>query len=145
VTPFQLRPALRAGFNAEKNGEPFYTKLSTRLLMEAARANGPEPPWLTLARSAKTSITMPLSFWIKRFMTVFLGAFAVLLVVGILKGRALATAAPESALWAGIAATIFLSTRIYRSRKGQHCELCRDTPQTREGEACPIKKPDSSP
>lgn len=88
---------------------------------------------------------MPLSFWIKRFMSVFLGAFAVLLVVGILKGRAFATAAPESALWAGIAATIFLATRIYRSRKGQHCELCRDTPLIRDSEARPIKKPDSGP
>jgi hypothetical protein len=88
---------------------------------------------------------MPLSFWIKRFATVFLGAFAVLLVVGILKGRAFATAASEGALWAGIAATIFIATRIYRSRKGQHCKLCGDTPQMREGEACPVKKSDLSP
>lgn len=83
---------------------------------------------------------MPLSFWIKRFMTVFLGVFVVLLVVGILKEHGVATAAKESALWAGIAATIFLTTRIYRSRRGQHCELCRDTPQMRGDEACPIKK-----
>jgi len=88
---------------------------------------------------------MPLSFWIKRFVTVFLGAFAVLFVVGNLKGSAFATAASESALWAGIAATIFIATRIYRSRRGQHCELCRDTPQMQKGEACPVKKPESSP
>jgi hypothetical protein len=88
---------------------------------------------------------MPFSFWIKRFVTVFVGAFAVLLIVGMLKGRALATAASESGLWAGIAAAIFLATRIYRSRKGQHCELCRDTPEMREGEACPAKKPELTP
>jgi len=88
---------------------------------------------------------MPLSFWIKRFLTVFLGAFVVLLVVGILKEKAFAVAAKEAALWAGIAATIFLATRIYRSRKGQHCELCGDTPQMREGEACPIKPQEPGP
>jgi hypothetical protein len=88
---------------------------------------------------------MPLSFWIKRFITVFLGAFVFLLAVGALKGRALAVAIKESALWAGIAATIFTASRIYRSRKGQHCELCRDTPQMREGEACPIKKSEPTP
>jgi predicted lipid-binding transport protein (Tim44 family) len=88
---------------------------------------------------------MPLSFWIKRFVTMFLGTFAVLLVVGMLKGRAFATAASESALWAGIAATIFIATRIYRSRRGQHCELCRDTPQMHQGEVCSVKKPEPSP
>jgi hypothetical protein len=88
---------------------------------------------------------MPLSFWIKRFVTVFLGAFVVLIVVGMLKGRAFANAASESALWAGIAATIFIATRIYRSRRGQHCELCRDTPETHPGEACPVKKSEPSP
>jgi len=88
---------------------------------------------------------MPLSFWIKRFVTVFLGAFALLLIAGSLRGRTFATAAAESALWAGIAATIFLATRIYRSRKGQHCELCGDTPEMRQGEACPIKPPEPRP
>jgi predicted lipid-binding transport protein (Tim44 family) len=88
---------------------------------------------------------MPLSFWIKRFVTVFLGTFVILLVVGMLKGRAFAAAASESALWAGIAATIFIATRVYRSRRGQHCELCRDTPQMRQGEGCPVKKPEPSP
>jgi hypothetical protein len=83
---------------------------------------------------------MPLSFWIKRFVTVFVGAFVILLAVGLLKGRVLSIAVQDSALWAGIAATIFIVTRIYRSRKGEHCELCRDTPEMREGEVCPIKR-----
>lgn len=88
---------------------------------------------------------MPLSFWIKRYLTVMLGAFAVLFCVGLLKGRAATTAATESALWAAIAATIFIATRIYRSRKGQHCELCRDTTQIREAEACPTKQSEPRP
>jgi hypothetical protein len=91
------------------------------------------------------NIAMPLSFWIKRFVTVFLGAFIILLAVGILKGHAFATAAGESALWAAIAATIFIVTRIYRSKKGQHCELCGDTAQMRAGEACPVKKDEARP
>ena len=95
--------------------------------------------------TVRKNTTMPLSFWIKRFVTVFLGAFAVLLVVGLLKGRAVATAAAKSALWAGIATTIFIATRIYYSRKGRYCALCGDTPQTPQGEACPVKKPEPSP
>jgi hypothetical protein len=88
---------------------------------------------------------MPLSFWIKRFIIVFLGVFVVLLIFGILKERGLARAAAESALWAGISATIFIATRIYRARKGQHCELCRDTPEMRPDEACPVKKEEPGP
>lgn len=83
---------------------------------------------------------MSLSFWIKRFLIVFLGVFVVLLAVAMLKERPVAMAVKESALWAGIAATIFIVTRIYRSRKGQHCELCRDTPEMRDGKSCPVEK-----
>ena len=83
---------------------------------------------------------MPPSFWIKRYVIVFLGVFVVLFALGLLKERGLAVATRDSVLWAGITATIFIVTRIYRSRKGQACELCRDTPEMRQGEACPVKK-----
>ena len=88
---------------------------------------------------------MPLSFWIKRFLIVFIGAFVVLLVVDLLKERSLMLAVEEGALWAGITTTIFIVTRIYRSRRGQHCELCGDTPQEGEDKACPVKKEEPGP
>ena len=83
---------------------------------------------------------MPFTFWFKRFLTVYAGVFLVLLVVGLLRGRDLARAAGESALWAGIATVIFIVTRFYRSRQGQHCELCSDTRETQRGEACELKE-----
>ena len=82
---------------------------------------------------------MSFTFWLKRFLTVYAGAFLVLLAVGLLRERGLARAAGESALWAGIATAIFIATRVYRSRQGQHCELCGDTPATQRGEACELK------
>ena len=79
---------------------------------------------------------MPLTFWLKRFLVVLTGTFAVLSAVSLLRGRPPAQAAGESALWAGIATIIFIATRVYRSRQGQHCELCGDTPESRAGGAC---------
>ena len=87
---------------------------------------------------------MPLSFWIKRFLAVFSGVFLVLLAVGLLKDRPLRQAVAESALWAAISTTIFIATRVYYSRRGQHCELCGDTPGL-DGQACELKDPKSRP
>ncbi len=76
---------------------------------------------------------MKLSFWIRRFLVVCLGAFAVLFAVALLRGRSAATAATESAIWSLVATIIFITTRVIRSRRGQHCELCRDTPELAGG------------
>ena len=69
------------------------------------------------------------TFWIKRFFVVFIGAFLILLIVGLLKGRSLEKVTAESAVWACVTAAVFVTARIYQSRKGQHCELCRDSPE----------------
>jgi len=79
---------------------------------------------------------MTFSFWLQRFLTVFTGVGVVLLAVYLARGRPLAPAAGEAAGWAGAATVIFIATRVYRSRRGQHCELCGDTPQLRPGETC---------
>jgi hypothetical protein len=87
---------------------------------------------------------MPPRFWIRRFVVVFVGAFAVLLAAGLLRQRSWGRAAGESALWAGIAAAIFVTTRILRSRRGEYCELCGDDPAGGAGKACqrPLDKPE---
>ena len=83
---------------------------------------------------------MPTGFWIKRFLLVYSGTFAVLLAAGLLRSHSLGQSATESATWAGIGTAIFITTRIYRSRRGEHCELCGDTPDGRSGGACELKK-----
>lgn len=72
---------------------------------------------------------MPTSFWIKRFLKVFLLAFAIIGAVQLLKGNSLEYAVTEAAIWAGIAASIFIVTRYLKARKNIPCALCKDTPE----------------
>jgi hypothetical protein len=88
---------------------------------------------------------MSLTFWIKRFLIVFSGVFVVLLAISVLRERALERSVGEGALWAGISTAIFIATRVYRLRKGQHCELCGDTPELREDGASASKKEERIP
>jgi len=73
-------------------------------------------------------LIMPLSFWIRRFITVFAGVFLVLFAVGLVKGRSLPQVAFESAVWSGAATSLFVATRLYHLSKGRRCELCQDAP-----------------
>lgn len=82
------------------------------------------------------------AFWIKRFLVVCAGVFAVLFIVGILRGRTPGSVALESAFWSLVTTSIFLTTRLIRSRKGQQCELCRDTPEHTQGGQCELKQQD---
>lgn len=73
---------------------------------------------------------MGIGFWIKRFLTVFAIASALLIVVEVLfKGASLATATGHGLTWGGIAAVVFIASRLYQSRKGQACVLCDDIPE----------------
>lgn len=81
-------------------------------------------------------------FWIRRFAVVFAWAFALLLAVNLVKGRSMATAAAESALWGAVAAGIFVVTRFIRSRRGEACELCGDIPGQTPGAAGDTKSPE---
>lgn len=74
---------------------------------------------------------MGMVFWIKRFFLVMSGAFVVISAAQWLKGHSLEYALTQGAIWGAIAAGIFVSARIYQSRRGVHCALCRDTPETR--------------
>jgi hypothetical protein len=69
------------------------------------------------------------AFWIKRFLTVAIVAFVVLMTVELLKGHDLIPAMLFALGWGVLAAALFTGTRIYRSRKGQHCAICNDIPE----------------
>lgn len=70
------------------------------------------------------------AFWLRRFLTVFAGAFLIIGAAQALKGHTRRYATSQGVLWGGISASLFTATRLYRSRKGQACALCQDTPQT---------------
>ena len=69
-------------------------------------------------------------FWIKRFLVVALAAIAALTVVELLKGHELIQAVSFGLGWGVVASALFTVTRIYRSRKGQHCAICNDIPES---------------
>lgn len=74
---------------------------------------------------------MGIAFWIRRFAWVYAMAFV---VIGasqwLLRGRTPADAATQAAIWALVATTLFVATRLHHSSRGRHCVLCRDTPGT---------------
>ena len=69
------------------------------------------------------------SYWIKRFVVVTALGFAVLMVVELLKGHGYEASLTFSAVWSLIASAAFTAARIYHSRKGRYCAICRDTPE----------------
>ena len=68
-------------------------------------------------------------FWIRRAFVVYAGIFLALLLVERLKGHAWRAALVFSGLWALISACVFVAARMYQSRKGQACVICKDTPE----------------
>ena len=69
------------------------------------------------------------TFWIKRFFVVLLGAFVIISLAQGLKGRPWLDAIREGAIWGPITAVIFTVARIIQARRGQHCAICKDTPE----------------
>lgn len=72
---------------------------------------------------------MSAAFWIRRFLLVFVGAAIILASAHLLKGHTLRYSLVEGTLWAAITAAVFTVARLCQSRRGQHCAICRDTPE----------------
>jgi hypothetical protein len=72
---------------------------------------------------------MNTTFWVRRFLTVFFVAALVIGFAQILRGHPYKYAMVQGIIWGGISSFIFTATRIYRSRQGQHCAMCADTPE----------------
>lgn len=53
----------------------------------------------------------------------------VLATFSLLRGRTPTTAIIDSAVWGTIVGCILVATRVYRSRLGQACPMCKDTPE----------------
>lgn len=73
------------------------------------------------------------AFWVRRFLLVFGIAFAAIAAAHLLRGHELVYSLKESVLWAMISTNIFITSRIYQSRRGVHCALCKDTPEMQSG------------
>ncbi|HSY28513.1 MAG TPA: hypothetical protein VK832_13480 [Burkholderiaceae bacterium] len=72
-------------------------------------------------------------FWIKRFFTVAAIACAVISIAQWLKGNSLYYSIEQGLIWGAASAAVFTGSRIYRSGKGQHCAICNDIPDVKNG------------
>lgn len=72
---------------------------------------------------------MGTGFWIKRFLVVLAIAFGVIFAAQWLKGRGVEYAATQAAVWSVVSALVFTVARFFQARRGQHCAICRDTPE----------------
>ncbi|MBD3668966.1 MAG: hypothetical protein HUJ16_13445 [Kangiella sp.] len=75
---------------------------------------------------------MGYSLWIKRFITILTAAFIVIAGAQYLKNNDLSYALLQGAIWAPITATLFTVSRFFQAKRGQHCALCKDTPEMRD-------------
>ncbi|MEO8809924.1 MAG: hypothetical protein ABI386_06735 [Rhodanobacter sp.] len=72
---------------------------------------------------------MSTTFWLKRFFTVLLGAFAIICVAQLLKGHRVDYSVTQAAVWGLLSALVFTTGRYFQARRGRHCALCSDTPE----------------
>jgi hypothetical protein len=72
---------------------------------------------------------MGTTFWVRRFLLAFVVATFVITGSQLLRGRGLSYSLTQGLIWAAISASVFTVARIYQSRKGDHCAICRDTPE----------------
>jgi uncharacterized membrane protein YvlD (DUF360 family) len=75
---------------------------------------------------------MSIGFWIKRFFTVLVAAFVVIFAAQVIKSHDFRYAGTQAVIWAVITATVFTIGRVIQSRRGQHCAICKDTPEMQE-------------
>jgi hypothetical protein len=71
-------------------------------------------------------------FWLRRFVAVYLIASLVIAGAQSLKGHTLHYAALQGLVWGAMSAAIFVIARMVQSSRGEHCAICRDTPQMRK-------------
>ena len=71
-------------------------------------------------------------FWIKRFIVVLVGAFVVIAGAQMLKGHEVLYSITQGAIWSFLSAIVFTAARLYQSRQGQHCAICKDTPEMQD-------------
>lgn len=75
---------------------------------------------------------MGLAFWIRRLLTVLAGAFVIITAAQLLRGHTVEYASTQGAIWGVASAAVFTISRYWQSRRGQHCAICKDTPEMRD-------------
>ena len=71
---------------------------------------------------------------IRWYLAVVAIAFPVLAAAHLLRDRPLDYALREAALWSAITAAVYVASRLYNARRGQHCALCVEAPPASPGQ-----------
>lgn len=71
-------------------------------------------------------------FWVKRFLAVLAGAFVIIGGAQLLKGHDAVYSMTQAAIWSTVSALVFTVARFFQARRGQHCAICKDTPQMQQ-------------
>jgi hypothetical protein len=79
-------------------------------------------------------------FWVRRFLTVPIGAFTVIALAQVLRASALSRALSEGAAWGLLAAVVFTTSRYFQSRRGHHCAICQDTLEMRPTDSSSVQR-----
>lgn len=61
---------------------------------------------------------------LRRFLLVLVGAFLIIALAHLLRGRGLSYAGIQAAMWSLITAIVFTIADIYKARRGQQCAVC---------------------
>jgi hypothetical protein len=61
---------------------------------------------------------------LRRFLLVLAGAFLIIALAHLLRGRGVSYASSQAGIWSLITATVFTIADIYKARKGQQCAVC---------------------
>ncbi|WP_395408059.1 hypothetical protein ACHMW6_15995 [Pseudoduganella sp. UC29_106] len=75
---------------------------------------------------------MGAAFWVKRYLLAAVPLFAILAVIEYLKGSATAVDYLSAAVWAAVAAAIFVGAAYRRYKKAMDCPMCDDITQPRK-------------
>ena len=76
---------------------------------------------------------MPIRKWILQYAAMFIALSVILSFVQYSKGRDVEYSVKFGILWAFLATTMFLGTRIYYYRKNIYCAVCNDLPEPGNG------------
>lgn len=71
---------------------------------------------------------MGFKFWFVRMLKVYIGVATLLFIAELFKQKSLQQALIFACTWSLITTAIFISSRLYQSRKGVECTLCNDIP-----------------
>jgi hypothetical protein len=77
---------------------------------------------------------MPIRKWILQYAAMLAVLFVILALIQYLKGRDIGYSMEFGILWAFLAATMYLGTRIYYYRKNIYCAVCNDLPEPGNGD-----------